>query len=96
MSVADHCLRSRNYVNLIVSTSSRSCNGSAWTRPANIVRAGLPFGSSASNDNGGEPDVVLACAGDVPTLETVATAWLLRKHLPEIRVRVVNVVDLGV
>jgi len=48
----------------------------------------------ASNDDGGEPDVVLGCAGDVPTLETVAAAWLLRKHIPELRVRVVNVVDL--
>src|SRR3989454_542089 len=94
LSVADHCLRSRNYVNLIVIDKQPQLQ---WL-DIDAARAHCTRGASvwswASNDDGREPDVVLAAAGDVPTLETVAAAWLIRKHAPELRVRVVNVIDL--
>ncbi|HEX6630077.1 MAG TPA: phosphoketolase family protein, partial [Gemmatimonadaceae bacterium] len=99
LSVADHCLRSRDYVNLIVidkqpqlqwlsmpdAIAHAERGASEWTW------AGTPPGDDAA---GGEPDVVLACAGDTPTYETVAAAWWLRRHVPELRLRVVNVIDL--
>jgi xylulose-5-phosphate/fructose-6-phosphate phosphoketolase len=94
LSVADHCLRSRDYVNLIVIDKQPQLQ---WldleTARAHCAR-GASVWAWASNDEGREPDVVLAAAGDTPTLETVAAAWLLRRHAPELRVRVVNVVDL--
>lgn len=94
LSMADHCFRSRNYVNLIVIDKQPELQ---WLDIATAVRhcaAGASIWSWASNDQRGEPDVVLAAAGDTPTLEVVAAAWLLRKHAPTLRVRVVNVVDL--
>jgi len=93
LSVADHCLRSRNYVNLIVAGKQPA---PAWLTMDEAVRhctAGLGIWEWASND-GGDPDVVMACAGDVPTLETLAAVSLLREHIPDLRIRVVNVVDL--
>jgi xylulose-5-phosphate/fructose-6-phosphate phosphoketolase len=96
LSVMDHCLRSRNYVNVVTCGKQLALQ---WLE-IDLAIAHCSQGASAwkfaSNDNGSEPDVVLACAGDVPTLETVAASWLLQKHVPGIKVRVVNVVDLGV
>jgi len=94
LSVADHCFRSRNYVNLIVIDKQPELQ---WLDIETAMRhcaAGASIWSWASNEQGGEPDVVLAAAGDTPTLEVVAAAWLLRKQAPNLKVRVVNVVDL--
>jgi xylulose-5-phosphate/fructose-6-phosphate phosphoketolase len=94
LSVADHCLRSRNYVNIIVAGKQPA---PVWLAPEEAVlhcTRGIGIWDWASTDGAGEPDVVLACAGDVPTLETLAAADLVRTHLPELRVRLVNVVDL--
>jgi len=94
LSVADHCFRSRNYVNLIVIDKQPQLQ---WL-DIGAARAHCARGASAwawaGNEAGGAPDVVLAAAGDVPTLEAVAAAWLLRHHAPALRVRMVNVVDL--
>src|SRR5207302_2611969 len=93
LSVADHCLRSRHYVNLIIAGKQPAPN---WLDIESAVRhctAGLGIWEWASNDDG-SPDVVMACAGDVPTLETLAAVSLLREHIPDLRIRVVNVVDL--
>ena len=93
LSVADHCLRSRNYVNLIVAGKQPALQ---WLDMESAVRhctAGLGVWDWASNDNG-DPDVVMACAGDVPTLEIMAAVSLLRVQVPDIRIRVVNVIDL--
>ncbi len=94
LSVADHCLRSRDYVNVIVAGKQPVLD--LFDRDEAVVHCtrGLGIIDWASNDAGHEPDVVLACAGDVPTLETLAAAALLRENLPELRVRVINVVDL--
>lgn len=94
LSVADHCLRSRGYVNLIVAGKQPELQWLDMDTAREHCSRGASVWEWASNDRDGEPDVVMACAGDVPTLETVAAAWLLRKYLPELRVRVVNVVDL--
>jgi xylulose-5-phosphate/fructose-6-phosphate phosphoketolase len=94
MSVADHCLRSRNYVNLIVIDKQPQLQWLDMPAAIEHCARGASIWPWASNDQGAEPDVVLACAGDIPTLETVAAAWWLRRHLPEMKVRVVNVVDL--
>ncbi len=94
LSVADHCFRSRNYVNLIVIDKQPQLQ---WLNMEDAVEhctLGLSIWHWASNDENIEPDVVLACAGDIPTLETIAAAWWLRHHIPELKVRVVNVVDL--
>jgi xylulose-5-phosphate/fructose-6-phosphate phosphoketolase len=94
LSVTDHCLRSRNYVNLIVAGKQPAPQ---WLDMAEAVKhctAGIGIWEWASNDRGGEPDVVMACCGDVPTLETLAAVDLLRQHVPELRVRVINVVNL--
>ena len=94
LSVADHCLRSRNYVNLIISGKQPA---PVWLNMDAAIRhctVGLGTWEWASNDDGGEPDVVMACCGDVPTLETMAAVSLLREHVPELKIRVVNVVDL--
>jgi xylulose-5-phosphate/fructose-6-phosphate phosphoketolase len=94
LSVADHCLRSRDYVNVIVVGKQPALQyldiGAAVTH----CTAGIGIWPWASTDQGAEPDVVMACARDVPTLETLAAVALLREHLPELKVRVVNVVDL--
>src|SRR4029077_10747545 len=94
LSVADHCFRSRNYVNLIVIDKQPQLQY-LDADAANVhCTRGLGIWDWASVDDGKDPDVVLACAGDIPTQETVAAAWLLRQHLPDLRVRVVNIVDL--
>jgi xylulose-5-phosphate/fructose-6-phosphate phosphoketolase len=94
LSVADHCLRSRDYVNVIVAGKQPAPNWLAMDAAVRHCTRGLGIWDWASTDDGGEPDVVLGCAGDVPTLETLAAADLLRTHLPDLKVRVVNVVDL--
>ncbi|MHB8141393.1 MAG: phosphoketolase family protein, partial [Vulcanimicrobiaceae bacterium] len=94
LSVMDHCLRSSNYINVVVAGKQPELQ---WTSIESAVAhctQGLGIWSWASNDGGTEPDVVMACAGDVPTLETLAAVDFLRQHVPEMRVRVVNVVDL--
>jgi len=94
LSVADHCLRSRNYVNVIVVGKNLSPTWLGMDEAMLHCARGIGIWEWASSDERGAPDVVLACAGDVPTLETLAAAQLLRHHLPDLRVRVVNVVDL--
>jgi xylulose-5-phosphate/fructose-6-phosphate phosphoketolase len=94
LSVADHCLRSRNYVNVIVAGKQPELQWLDMEAAIRHCTAGIGVWEWASNDHGKEPDVVLACAGDVATLEILAATSLLRRHLPELKVRVVNVVDL--
>ena len=94
LSVADHCLRSRNYVNVIVAGKQPALNYLSMDDAVAHCTRGLGIWEWASTDEGKDPDVVLACAGDVPTLETLAAADLVRRHLPQLAVRVVNVVDL--
>jgi len=94
LSVTDHCLRSRNYVNVIVAGKQPALQYLDMDAAIKHCTAGIGIWEWASNDRGGEPDVVLACAGDIPTLEILAAASILRKQLPELRVRVINVVDL--
>jgi xylulose-5-phosphate/fructose-6-phosphate phosphoketolase len=94
LSVADHCLRSRNYVNLIVIDKQPQLQYFDLDHAIEHCRHGASILPRASSDDGGEPDVVLAAAGDIPMLETVAAAWWLRRLVPDLRVRVVNVVDL--
>ena len=94
LSVADHCLRSRHYVNVIVAGKQPTLNYLDMDDAIAHCTRGLGILEWASSDADAEPDVVLACAGDVPTLETLAAASILRERLPELRVRVVNVVDL--
>ena len=94
LSVADHCLRSRDYVNLIVAGKQPAHQ---WLDMESAIRhctEGLGIWGWASNDQGVQPDVVMACCGDVPTLETLAAVDLLRRNLPDLKIRVVNVVDL--
>jgi xylulose-5-phosphate/fructose-6-phosphate phosphoketolase len=94
LSVADHCLRSRHYVNVILAGKQPTLDLFTVDEAAVHCTRGIGILDWASSDGDGEPDVVLGCCGDVPTLETLAAAALLREHLPELRVRVVNVVDL--
>ncbi|WP_049574977.1 phosphoketolase family protein [Nonomuraea sp. SBT364] len=94
LSVADHCLRSRDYVNVIVAGKQPVLDLFTMDEAIAHCTRGLGILPWASSDAGAEPDVVLACAGDVPTLETLAAAAILREHLPDLKVRVVNVVDL--
>ena len=94
LSVVDHCLAGRNLVNVIVAGKQSSLNYLSMEDAVVHCTRGAGIWDWASNDAGGEPDVVLACCGDIPTLETVAAASLLRQHLPDLKVRVVNVVDL--
>jgi xylulose-5-phosphate/fructose-6-phosphate phosphoketolase len=94
LSVADHCLRSRHYVNVIVAGKQPALNYLSIEEAVAHCTRGIGIWGWASNDAGQEPDVVLGCAGDVPTLETVCAAAMLRAFLPDLRVRVVNVVDL--
>jgi xylulose-5-phosphate/fructose-6-phosphate phosphoketolase len=94
LSVADHCLRSRHYVNVIVAGKQPAPQ---WLDMESAVRhctVGIGLWTWASSDDGIEPDAVMACAGDVPTLETLAAVDLLRQHFPDVKIRVVNVVDL--
>jgi xylulose-5-phosphate/fructose-6-phosphate phosphoketolase len=94
LSVTDHCLRSRNYVNVIVAGKQPAPQWLDIDAAIEHCELGIGIWHWASNDNGSEPDVVMACAGDVPTLETLAAVDLLRTHLPALKIRVVNVVDL--
>jgi xylulose-5-phosphate/fructose-6-phosphate phosphoketolase len=94
LSVADHCLRSRDYVNVIVAGKQPALQYLSMDEAILHCTRGIGIWDWASNDADAEPDVVLACCGDVPTLETLAAAAILRERLPEVRVRVVNVVDL--
>ncbi len=94
LSVGDHCLRSRHYVNVIVAGKQPALQYLDMDAAVKHCTAGIGIWEWASNDRGGEPDVVLACAGDIPTLEVLAAVDLLRQHCPDLKVRVVNVVDL--
>ncbi|HSS93280.1 MAG TPA: phosphoketolase family protein, partial [Candidatus Dormibacteraeota bacterium] len=94
LSIADHCLRSRNYVNVIVAGKQPALTYLSMEDAVAHCSRGVGIWKWASTDSEGEPHVVLACAGDIPTLEVLAATDLLRKHLPFLRVRVVNVVDL--
>ncbi|MEX1173928.1 MAG: phosphoketolase family protein [Chloroflexota bacterium] len=96
LSVSDHCLRSRNYVNVIVAGKQPALDWLTMDQAIAHCTRGIGIWSWASNDQGGEPDVVMACAGDIPTLETMAAVDILRQRLPDLKVRVVNVVDLMV
>jgi xylulose-5-phosphate/fructose-6-phosphate phosphoketolase len=94
LSVTDHCLRSRNYVNVIVAGKQLQPQWLDMDAAIKHCTAGIGIWEWASNDQGEEPDVVMACAGDAPTIETLAAVELLWKHFPELKVRVINVVDL--
>jgi xylulose-5-phosphate/fructose-6-phosphate phosphoketolase len=94
LSVTDHCLRSRNYINIIVAGKQPALQFLNMDQAIKHCTAGIGIWEWASNDRGAEPDVVMACAGDVPTLETLAAVHLLRRNFPELKVRVINVVDL--
>jgi xylulose-5-phosphate/fructose-6-phosphate phosphoketolase len=93
LSVADHCLRSRNYINVIVAGKQPALQYLDMDAAVKHCSQGVGIWEWASND-AGDPDVVMACCGDIPTLETLAAVDLLRKNLPDVRIRVVNVVDL--
>lgn len=96
VNVFDHCLRSRNYINVVTCGKQPDFQWLDFDAALKHCSQGASIWSFASNDQGQPPDVVLACAGDVPTTEAVAASWLLQKHVPGIRVRLVNVVDLGI
>jgi xylulose-5-phosphate/fructose-6-phosphate phosphoketolase len=94
LSVTDHCLRSRHYVNVIVAGKQPALQYLGMDDAVKHCTAGIGIWEWASNDRGDEPDVVMACCGDVPTLETLAAVKLLRQHVPALKIRVINVVDL--
>ncbi|HNA48727.1 MAG TPA: phosphoketolase family protein [Nitrospira sp.] len=94
LSVTDHCLRSRNYVNVVVAGKQPAPQWLTMDAAVKHCSAGLGIWEWASNDRGSEPDVVMGCCGDVPTLETLAAVDLLRRHLPQLKIRVINVVNL--
>ena len=94
LSVTDHVLRSRNYINIIVAGKQPQPQFLDMEAAIRHCTAGISIWEWASNDKGSEPDIVMACAGDVPTLETLAAVALLRNHFPELKIRVINVVDL--
>ncbi len=94
LSVMDHCLRSRHYVNVVVAGKHPAPQWLSMDAAIKHCSEGIGIWQWASNDQHGAPDVVMACAGDVPTLETLAAVSILRQQMPELRVRVVNVVDL--
>lgn len=94
LSVTDHCLRSRNYVNVIVAGKQQAPQWLTIEQAVTHCTAGVSIWDWASNDQGTEPDVVMACCGDVPTLETLAAVDILRQELPEVTVRVINIVNL--
>jgi len=94
LSVMDHCLRSRHYVNVVVAGKHPAPQWLTIDAAVKHCAQGIGIWHWASNDGDGAPDVVMACCGDVPTLETLAAVSLLREHLPEVKIRVVNVVDL--
>ncbi len=94
LSVTDHCLRSRNYVNVIVAGKQPEYQWLNMEEAIKHCTAGISIWEWASNDKGSEPDVVMACCGDVPTLETLAAVDLLHEHVPDLKIRVINVLDL--
>jgi len=94
LSVWDHCLRSRHYVNVVIAGKYQAPQWLTMSEAVKHCTAGIGVWEWAGNDGGGEPDVVMACCGDVPTLETLAAVSIMREHLPDLKVRVVNVVDL--
>jgi xylulose-5-phosphate/fructose-6-phosphate phosphoketolase len=94
LSVTDHCLRSRNYINVIVAGKQPLPQWLNMDQAIKHCTAGIGIWEWASNDRGSEPDVVMACCGDAPTIETLAAVDILRKHVPELKIRVINVVDL--
>lgn len=94
LCVMDHCFATKNQVNLVVAGKQPQLQWLNMEEAKTHCEKGVDTWKWAGNDNGGQPDIILTCAGDVPTQETVAAAWLLRQHLPELKVRVVNVVDL--
>jgi xylulose-5-phosphate/fructose-6-phosphate phosphoketolase len=94
LSVADHCLRSRQYVNVVVAGKQPALNYLTMEEAVAHCTRGIGIWDWASNDGGSDPDVVMACAGDIPTLETAAAVDLLRRNLPDLKIRFVNVVDL--
>jgi xylulose-5-phosphate/fructose-6-phosphate phosphoketolase len=94
LSVTDHCLRSRNYVNVIIAGKQPALQYLTMDAAIKHCSEGISIWQWASNDHPGEPDVVMACAGDVPTLETLAAVDILRRHFSELKIRVINVVDL--
>jgi xylulose-5-phosphate/fructose-6-phosphate phosphoketolase len=94
LSVTDHCLRSRQYVNVVVCGKQPAPQWLDMDAAVKHCTTGIGIWSWASNDQGSEPDVVMACCGDVPTLETLAAVDILRREIPDLKVRVVNVVDL--
>jgi xylulose-5-phosphate/fructose-6-phosphate phosphoketolase len=94
LSVWDHCLRSRNYVNVVIAGKYQAPQWLTMDEAVEHCTRGIGVWEWASNDQGAEPDVVMACCGDVPTLETLAAVSILREYLPELKIRVVNVVDL--
>ena len=94
LSVTDHCLRSRHYINVIVAGKQPAPQWLDMDAAVKHCTAGLGIWPWASNDQGSEPDVVMACAGDVPTMETLAAVQMLRGHFPELKIRVINVVDI--
>ena len=94
LSVTDHCLRSKNYINVIVAGKQPQLQFLEMDAAVRHCQAGIGIWEWASNDQGGDPDVVMACAGDVPTLETLAAVAILREHCPNLKVRVINIVDL--
>ncbi|WP_287987320.1 phosphoketolase family protein, partial [Oscillibacter sp. KLE 1728] len=94
LSVFDHCIKSRNYVNVMVASKHPRPQWLTMDQAVKHCTQGIGIWDWASNDQGEEPDVVMACCGDTPTLETLAAVTILRKELPELKIRVVNVVDL--
>lgn len=96
LSVFDHCLRSRNYVNIVTCGKQLELQWLNMEQAREHCSQGLSAWKFVSNDGGAPPDIILACVGDVPTLETCAASWLLQKYVPDIRIRVVNILDLCV
>jgi xylulose-5-phosphate/fructose-6-phosphate phosphoketolase len=94
LSVGDHCLRSRHYVNVVIAGKYQAPQWLNMDEAIEHCTKGIGIWQWASNDQSTEPDVVMACCGDVPTLENMAAVSILRKHLPDLKIRVINVVDL--
>ena len=94
LSVTDHCLRSRDYINVIIAGKQPQAQWLDMDSAVKHCTAGIGIWEWASNDKGGEPDVVMACSGDVPTMETLAAVDILRRYAPDLKIRVINVVDL--
>jgi xylulose-5-phosphate/fructose-6-phosphate phosphoketolase len=94
LSVWDHCLRSRNYVNVVIAGKYQSPQWLTMDEAVIHCTNGIGVWQWASSDNGEEPDVVMVCCGDVPTIETLAAVSILRKNLPDLKIRVINIVDL--